>query len=95
MMVQAENSMEKVREGLDSIVPEDAKALIGGAMTWIRNHPEEAAIIGAAGGFVLGLTGLGRFYRGVSALRSMPFVSQFVMGAVANGLASKHGKSVH
>ncbi len=80
--------------GLDSL-PESAKHFAEGAANWIRENPTEALIAGAGLGFVVGLTGFGRLFQGAKALRSVPLVSEIVMGALAKGFISRDfsGKS--
>lgn len=94
-MTTPKETIDKLEEGFESFIPENAKAFFEEATAWIRKHPAEAAAIGAATGFVIGMTGFGRLYRGVNALRSMPIISQLVVGAVAKGMMSKDGASVH
>ena len=80
---------EELSTGFAEMIPENAKHFLEEAESWVRNNPKEAALISAGAGLVIGLTGVGRLYRGVNALRSMPLVSQFVIGVVAKGLLSK------
>ncbi len=85
-----------VSEGIENFLPENAKHLLEGATTWIKDHPTEAALIGAGAGLLVGLTGFGRLYSGVKTLRSMPLVSQLVLGALAAGFGGQHSEeSVH
>jgi hypothetical protein len=91
--------MENVEsKGFESFIPENAKEFVDGALKWIRDNPTEAALIGAGAGLVVGLTGFGRLYQGVKTVRSMPVVSQLLVGVVAKGLLAKAGPdadSVH
>jgi hypothetical protein len=70
-------------------LPEGAKRAVEEGVEWIRAHPTEAAIAGAVGGLIIGLTGVGRIVRGVNAVRAIPYVSQIAFGAIAQGLAAK------
>ena len=91
-----ESAEETVSQGFENFLPENAKDILSGATAWIKDHPTEAALIGAAGGLLIGLTGFGRIYAGVKTLRSMPIVSQLVLGVVAQGFAGKRShSSVH
>ena len=91
--------MENVESKFEAFIPENAKEFVDGAMKWIRDNPTEAALIGAGAGFVVGLTGFGRLYQGVKPVRSMPIVSQLLVGVVAKGLlggkASPEADSIH
>ncbi|MBS1961135.1 MAG: hypothetical protein JST04_02885 [Bdellovibrionales bacterium] len=71
-----------------SVVGSDIAEYAEKALAWIHENPREAAVLSALGGFAIGLTGVGRIYRGVKALRTMPLVSQMVLGAVAKGVLS-------
>jgi hypothetical protein len=70
-------------------LPDEATNVVESSLTWIRNHPTEAALAGAVGGFLVGLTGVGRIVRGVKFVRSLPFASQVVFGIVSQGLGSR------
>jgi hypothetical protein len=75
--------------GLDEFGPKNAVEVAGDAVDWVRENPVEAAVLCAVGGAILGLTGFGRIYRGVRAVHSMPFISQFALGALVKGLLPK------
>jgi hypothetical protein len=90
--------MENVESKFEAFIPENAKEFVDGATKGIRDNPTEAAFIGAGAGFVVGLTGFGRLYQGVKTVRSMPIVSQLLVGVVAKGLlgkASSEADSIH
>jgi hypothetical protein len=87
--MSSEGRPESFTESLGDLIPAETRQLVEGAVTWIRKHPAEAAAIGAAGGFLLGLTGFGRVYQGVKTVRAMPIVSQIVLGLVAKQFLGK------
>ena len=78
---------------LDELLPANAKELVDGAAKWIRENPAEAAVLVTAGGFLLGLAGIGRVFQRIGALRGTPLFSDAVLGAVAQGLRSSSNKN--
>ena len=97
--MSAETRSESILNSLGEALPAETRRLVDEAVTWIRNHPGEAAAIGAAGGFLLGLTGFGRAYRGARTLRAMPIVSDLVLALIAGKLMGKESgataESIH
>jgi hypothetical protein len=87
------SATDSITKNFEELVPKDAKKFIDDAAKWIRDNPTEATILGAAGGLLIGLTGVARIYQGAKALRSMPIVSQLVLGAVAKGFLSREFSS--
>lgn len=55
---------------------------------WVGENPREAVLLGAIGGFAVGLVGFRRMSRGIESLRSLPMVSQLLLGAVTKGVLS-------
>lgn len=84
-----ETTAESVAREFAERIPNHARRFLGEARAWMRDNPREAALLSAAGGFVVGYAGISRIYRGAKMLRSMPFASRILFGAIAKGFLAK------
>ncbi|MBC7384987.1 MAG: hypothetical protein H7301_02355 [Cryobacterium sp.] len=83
-------------EKLDAVIeflPESFRPMAHSSVEWIRDHPVEAALLGAAGGFTAGVIGISRVMIAARLMRSMPSIVPGVIAGVVTLAGALQGKN--